>query len=552
MPKFDFFDFTIGCFKSYILEFYDEYKSSTTFFSKFSRVLAAFVFLIVTVPVFIIIMFLFFPIVLVIIVKEKIYAKSKNAVKGNGLKPHKFYNPGYDKLIFSLTGKYLGEETEEFEAIKKKYDEYDFFAFPIIFNFDLQNRILRSTDIRERFEKERIGLFVLEINEYFDDGGETMFEVFPTFSNTNYSFSTNDQEMCGAALSVILDIEIDGFDKLVVWSKGKESEYTVIPLVDLEENFDVNRISDKTKWLFCEKCNNILESLSEYLSLRWEKSTLLENVKLKESADSIRQDLYDRFKRDGRPENVNFCKLVGPRKPHVAFCKVMPEERVLQIKRLTLTKSLEDLQRDFPEYSIETLYQWKLNEIDNCLNRILAITDLDYKSRIFLKSANLIGSIMEDDEADYSAVTIGYSKFFEREINLSLVQLIRKEIGIPMPLCYDRYYEVNQDFMVEVREDYNVNFNMKDYLGGNYLPPGLGQSLNTFKKLGPQMIAYVPNYLKLVQEGKRLNAIRNRSAHTELIGKEDLFNIKEALVSLYVNGILREMLDAKISLKMVQ
>jgi hypothetical protein len=105
--------------------------------------------------------------------------------------------------------------------------------------------------------------------------------------------------------------------------------------------------------------------------------------------------------------------------------------------------------------------------------------------------------------------------------------------------------------MVEVREDYNVNFNMKDYLGGNYLPPGLGQSLNTFKKLGPQISAYVPSYLKLVQEGKKLNAIRNRSAHAELIGKEDLLNIKEALVSLYVNGIFREMLDTKNSLKTI-
>jgi hypothetical protein len=551
MPKFDFFDFPIGFFKPYILKFYDEYKSSTSFFSKFSRVLAAFVFLIVTVPAFIVIMFLFFPIVLVIIVKEKIYAKSKNAVKGNGLKPHKFYNPGYDKLIFSLTGKYLGEETEEFDAIKKKYFEYDFFAFPIIFSFDLQNRIFGSTDIRERFEKERIGLFVLEMNKYFEDGGDTRLEVFPTFSNTNYSFTSNNQEMCGAALSVILDIEIDGVDKLVVWSKGKETEYTVIPLVDLEENFDVNRISDKTKWLSCEKCNNILESLSEYLSLRWEKSTLLENAKLKESADAIRTELYDRFRRIGRSENINFCKLVVLREPDIAYRLVTSEDLELQIRNSTLTKSLEDLHRDFPEYSIQTLQQWKFNEVDNCLNEILTIKDLDYKSKIFLKSANLVARIMEDDEADYSAVTIGYSKFFEREINLSLVQLIRKEIGIPMPLCFDRYYEVKQDFMVEVREDYNVNFNMKDYLGGNYLPPGLGQSLNTFKKLGPQISAYVPSYLKLVQEGKKLNAIRNRSAHAELIGKEDLLNIKEALVSLYVNGIFREMLDTKNSLKTI-
>jgi hypothetical protein len=451
-----------------------------------------------------------------------------------------------------LTGKYLGEETEEFDAIKKKFDEYDFFAFPIVFNFNLQNRIFQSTNIRERFENESVGLFILEINKCYDDGGESRLEVFPTFSNTNYSYPTEDQEMSGAALSVIFDIEIDGIDKLIVWSKGSESEFTFIPLAEFEGEFEITRIVDKTKWPVLLQSKNMLDSLSEYLSLRWEKSTLQENAKLKESAAVIRHRLFERFIIEGKPENINFCKLVGPRKPTVHYSRVLGDNIESQIQELTLTKPLDDIHREFPEYSLETLNQWKLDEIDKCIYRILAIKDLDYKSRIFLKSANLIGLIMEDDEADYSAVTIGYSKFFEREINLSLVQLIRKEIGIPMPLCFDKYYEVNQDFKVEVREDYNVNFNMKDYLGGNYLPPGLGQSLNTFKKLGPQMSAYVPNYLKLVQEGKKLNAIRNRSAHTELIGKEDLFNIKEALVSLYVNGILREMLDTKNSLKMVQ
>lgn len=395
-----------------------------------------------------------------------------------------------------------------------------------------------------------MGLFILEIDECYDDGGESRLEIFPTFSNTNYSYPTEDQEMSGAALSVIFDIEIDGIDKLIVWSKGCESEFSFIPLAELEGEFEINRIVDRTKWPVLLQSTNVLGSLSEYLSLRWENSTLQENAKLKESAAAIRERLFERFITEDNPENINICKLVGPRKPMVYYSKNLGDNYESQIKKLTLTKPLDDIHREFPEFSIETLHQWKVNEIDNCIYRILAIKDLDYKSKIFLKSANLVARIMEDDEADYSAVTIGYSKFFEREINLSLVQLIRKEIGIPMPLCFDRYYEVKQDFMVEVREDYNVNFNMKDYLGGNYLPPGLGQSLNTFKKLGPQISAYVPSYLKLVQEGKKLNAIRNRSAHAELIGKEDLLNIKEALVSLYVNGIFREMLDTKNSLKL--
>jgi hypothetical protein len=480
--------------------------------------------------------------------KENQHDGKENKHNKTDVKPTRFRNPGYDKLIFSLTGHYLGEETEELVTIKKKYAEYDFFAFPLIFNFDLQNKIILSSDLRIVLESKKIGLFVLDTDKYYDEGGESRLDVFPTLSNTNYAFQTEDQEMCGAALSVILDIEIDGIDKLVVWSKSNLSQFTLIPLTRLEEKFNYDQLTNRAEWTNVINCSDVLESLSEYLSLRWKHSTLKENLQLKESAELIKQELFKRFEIDGKPENITLCRLVGPKKPPIWYSRVLPSKSELFVSKQTLYKTVEELHREFPEYDLNTLNRWKAEEYDKCLIAILTMPNLDYKSRIFLKSANLISQIIEDNEADYSAVAIGYAKFFELEINLSLVQLIRRELGIPMPTCYDKHYDAIKDFTVEVREGYNVNFNMKDVAGGNYLPPGLGQSLNTVKKMSAQISAHVSNYDELIREGKKLNTIRNKSAHPQLVFKEDVTRLKGALVKMYINGNIHDLLETKVRL----
>jgi hypothetical protein len=487
-----------------------------------------------------------FLLMIVIILNKQEKKKTKN--KKTEPRPVEYYNPGYDKLIFSLTGSYLGEETEELVTLKKKYEEYDFFAFPLIFNFDLQNKVILSTDLRIVLESKKIGLFVIDTDKYYDEGGESRLDVFSTLSNTNYAFRTADQEMCGAALSVILDIEIDGVDKLVVWSKNNLSQFTLIPLTRFEEKFNFDQLTNRTEWTNVINCRDVLESLSEYLSLRWKHSTLKENIQLKETAELVKLKLYNRFEIEGKRENINLCKLVGPKKPPIAFCRASPSESELLVRKQTISKTVEELHREFPEYDLTTLNQWKAMEYDKCLSAILTLPNLDYKSRIFLKSANLISQIIEDNEADYSAIAIGYAKFFELEINLSLVQLIRRELGIPMPTCYDKHYDVIKDFTVEVREGYNVNFNMKDVAGGNYLPPGLGQSLNTVKKMSTQISAHVSNYDELIREGKKLNSIRNKSAHPQLVFKEDVTSLKGALVKMYINGNIHDLLETKVRL----
>jgi hypothetical protein len=500
-----------------------------------------------------------------------------------------YYNPGYDKLFFSLVGRYQGEETSEIIELKNCYNKYDFFALPIVSNFSLQNKLLLTSDIRQRFEEKKIGLFILEINKYFDIHGAHPLEVHSSFSNTNYGYPTDDVEMSAAALSAIFDIELDGVDRLIFWSKGNDREFSFIPLEEFDEGFDFSRILNISRWTETRRCENILMSLTDYLSLRWEYSGSESNQKLKLSALKIREDLFKRFYLEGKLEGNNFFKLVMRRLPVVASefnneekvgfkakfqinsssfesrmiaekistikseYKPKPNQSVLPSLNITLFKNSfeSDLEIQVKDKSIQGEIQPNLDsgDVESIFLNILTLPGLEFKSKIFLKSAIRLEQIIDDEEIDFTQVTIGYSKFFESEINLSLVQLIRNEIGIPMPLYFNKYYDMPGDFLVKVREGYIVNFNVRDFSQGNYLPPGLGQSLNTSKRLRRELSEYIKELDELISEGKKLNEVRNKSAHPELVFKEDLMTVKAALIQIYSKGILSDLILAKERLK---
>ena len=73
---------------------------------------------------------------------------------------------------------------------------------------------------------------------------------------------------------------------------------------------------------------------------------------------------------------------------------------------------------------------------------------------------------------DHTVLCSLIHKIFESEINASVLQLMRKQIRIPMPEFYDKFFPDRKDCYVK-----NVNLNR--YLKGNpkkYVSPGLGNA----------------------------------------------------------------------------
>jgi hypothetical protein len=461
----------------------------------------------------------------------------------------RIYNPGYDKLIFSLINRYLGEQTHEISLLKEKYNQYKYLGFPIIYNYKLLNDIILSGSFRVKAEENDIGIFIFETVNYCDPPGESIFDVFPNLSNTNYAFRTYDQEITGSALSSILNIEVDGIDKFVFWKKDNLNELIIIPLNEFNSGFDMNIIIQSYHHYSRHKVENILTLLAEYLSLHWKNSKMLENEALRVTSKSIRDELFKRCYDTKNQDIINLLKIVEYRKPYVLYKRRLPDEEELKIRELTLIQPLDQIHKKYPEYDMNILKQFKSIETNNKLRKLENETNIDYRAKIFLKSANMINNLFDDEEIDFSAVTIGYSKFFEREINLSIVQLIRKELGINMPNYYEAYCDRSGQYIVQIGDDFKVNFNMQDRSNGKYLPPGLGQSLICYNSMADKLSSFISKYNELIKEGKKLNSIRNKSAHPDLINKYDVKGIKEILVQLYLNGILEQMFKTKVQLK---
>ena len=460
----------------------------------------------------------------------------------------RIYNPGYDKLIFSLINRFSGEQTHEILMLKEKYNQYKYLGFPIIYNYKLLNDIILSGSFRVIAEENDIGIFIFETVKYFDPPGESIFDVFPNLSNTNYAFRTHDQEITGSALSSILNIEVDGIDKFVFWKKDNLNELIIIPLNEFNSGFDMNIIIQSYHHNSRHKVENILTLLAEYLSLHWKNSKMVENEALRVTSKSIRDELFKRCYDTKNQDIINLLKIVEYRKPFVLYKRRLPDEEELKIRELTLIQPLDQIHKKYPEYDMDILKQFKSIEINNKLRKLENETNIDYRAKIFLKSANMINNLFDDEEIDFSAVTIGYSKFFEREINLSIVQLIRKELGINMPNYYETYCDRSGQYIVQIGDDFKVNFNMQDRSNGKYLPPGLGQSLICYNTMADRLSNYISKYNELIKEGKKLNSIRNKSAHPDLINKEDVKRIKEILLQLYLNGILEQMFNTKVQL----
>lgn len=148
-----------------------------------------------------------------------------------------------------------------------------------------------------------------------------------------------------------------------------------------------------------------------------------------------------------------------------------------------------------------------------------AFYGLESESKILLRTGYRIAGLVRRDEQyfDLSPIVLCLAKPFENEMNLSLVQWIRRKLGIEMPDYFntckpgvEAYYR---------RRHVNINFN---YINGDgvWVPPSLGQSQLACRYLSNDILNNTTfegyersSWDRQINFWKEVKSIRNAAAH---------------------------------------
>ena len=156
----------------------------------------------------------------------------------------------------------------------------------------------------------------------------------------------------------------------------------------------------------------------------------------------------------------------------------------------------------------------------------------------YIKMFKILSNNREmQDMEDHTVLCSLIHKIFESEINASILQLMRKQIRIPMPDFYDKFFPDRKDCYVK-----NVNLNR--YLKGNpkkYVSPGLGNACFAFNALSEEaeFRGLLSGYgisdcdrEMLSNLWHCISEIRNREAHCQTITKEQYHEIRSAVTNV--------------------
>jgi len=102
-----------------------------------------------------------------------------------------------------------------------------------------------------------------------------------------------------------------------------------------------------------------------------------------------------------------------------------------------------------------------------------------------LDTYNRILALADDNHPfDYLYLANGIGRMFETEINLSVVQQMRKTKGIPMPSYFNRFYKTTREFVIPTNKravDLNMLDNNYDEYDEVWRAPNLGDSQAAYK-----------------------------------------------------------------------
>jgi len=159
------------------------------------------------------------------------------------------------------------------------------------------------------------------------------------------------------------------------------------------------------------------------------------------------------------------------------------------------------------------------------------------------RNNNEIIKNVPDEILDYIPGIVCFSKVFEKEINLSIVQWIRKYLGIDLPEYFNRLQPgKTAEYTPNIERGWPINFNS----GRNFLSyPGIGQSEHVFNDLYQFLLNEINwnerNCNELRNFWSRIRAIRNNSCHVNLMSDIDLRNIKTCMIGLEERNVFRKL-----------
>lgn len=165
----------------------------------------------------------------------------------------------------------------------------------------------------------------------------------------------------------------------------------------------------------------------------------------------------------------------------------------------------------------------------------------------------LYGNRTFSTTGDYSVLCSLLHKIFESEINMSVLQLMRWHIHIPMPEYYNRFFPHSRDCYVGY-----VNLNR--YEEGNprkSVSPGLGKACTAFSILlaDPQFCQSLAYYgiesqaaVRLRGLWEEISAVRNLEAHCQVISLDRYRTVHGAL-SEFVRSYLPQLVEIKAGMK---
>ena len=151
-------------------------------------------------------------------------------------------------------------------------------------------------------------------------------------------------------------------------------------------------------------------------------------------------------------------------------------------------------------------------------------------------------SAFRDSFLDHSPGIICLAKVFEKEINLSVVHWIRKELGISLPEYFNKPQPRVRAEFSPVKGGKKIDFNTER--SGKWIPPGIGQSEIVCKEMSSSAIReyfsrgwFRSNWDLLLTRWQEIRKERNSAAHTEVATIQSLLAVRDALGDLSKHGI---------------
>ncbi|MGB3975892.1 MAG: hypothetical protein WBM02_00165 [bacterium] len=145
----------------------------------------------------------------------------------------------------------------------------------------------------------------------------------------------------------------------------------------------------------------------------------------------------------------------------------------------------------------------------------------------------------EEESLDFAPGVICLAKVFEKEVNLSVVHWARKILGVSLPEYFNKPQPgLSATVIPSIKDAREIDLNMGRR--GKWLPPGIGQSELACQELSKTTLPTgwdKTNWDLLLRWWKIVRQERNQAAHTELINKTSMLNVRDIFQKMFDSGL---------------